>query len=169
MRLKKTFFVFIIIIITIILFSNVSIAQSHKNYPKDPNLALVLSLINPGFGMFYVEQPSLGVLFWATDKALFISTLLTLFDIQISFPTDVGINVELKLRDMSVGRICAVIGLGTLYVGFRIFSFFFAREKALDYNHKLLEETYQSVSLNNRVRISLELNDSIDLGIRLLF
>lgn len=169
MNLKKIFIVFILVIILVILFSNTLTAQSYNDYPKDPNLALVLSLINPGFGMFYVEQPSLGIVFWATDKALFISTILTLFEIQISFPTDIGINVELKLRDMSVERVIGVIGLGSLFIGFRIFSFLFARREALEYNHKLLEEAYQSVSLGENLEISLSLNDAVDFSLRFSF
>lgn len=137
--MKKILLSLIIFFICFFIFSNIAFSQDLKVYAKDPQLALILSAIDPGFGQFYIGNPSLGMLFWTIDKVLFVSTILSIFDIYVTFPADLGLSVKLSLRDITTERIIYISILSSAFIGFRIFSAIFTRNGALIFNKELLE------------------------------
>jgi len=166
----KRFVIFLVFIsICLFILCNIASAQSiGKVYPKDPDLALVLSIIDPGFGVFYVGEPSFGVLFWSIDKALIFATLFTFFEIRISFPPDIGITIEFGLRDMSGGMIVIPILLGALIIGFRVFAVISARNWALEFNKKLFESN-TGTSNNENVILCCDFDNGFNIGLKLVF
>jgi hypothetical protein len=169
--IKAPINVIIIIISLVLLFLLISpdISYSQSQYIKDPQLALVLSVIDPAFGLFYAGEPNMGIFYWAIDKAAFLSTMFILFDIRISFPPDIGFYIELKLRDMDFVRILSATLIGSFFIGFRIFSIFDARNKTLEYNRKLLNNKIYILNFNSSTDLFISVDKIFGIGFRFNF
>lgn len=166
---KRIFYIVLVFLLSFFVLSNVAYSQQNgMKYPKDPQTALVLSIIDPGLGMFYTDKPSMGILFWSLDKVLFFSTLISIFDIQISFPPDVGIYVKFELREMTAGNIITSSLFGLLFIGFRVFSVFHSRNEALSYNKKLFADK-MSVCIYKDTYFECSLDDKLYMGIKFYF
>lgn len=140
--------------------ANKSYAQTGNLYPKDPQLAFTLALVNPAYGQFYIGKPYFGILYWTIDKVLFLSLMFSLFDVKITFPADVGIHIEFDLPNKwRTERIVAVSVLGALFLGFRVFSVWDSRRGALEYNKKLLQENLSMFQINQNIEIFCSIDD----------
>ncbi len=169
--IKALIKIIIVIISLVILFLLISpdISYSQSQYIKDPQLALVLSIIDPAFGLFYAGEPNMGIFYWAIDKAAFLSTMFILFDIRISFPPDIGFYIELKLKEMDFLRILSATLIGSFFIGFRIFSIFDARNKTLDYNRKILDNKIYIMNFNPNFDLFISVEKIIGIGLRYNF
>ncbi len=162
------------ICLCVLCFSKDAYAQSHLS-PKDTNLAITLSIIDPSFGMFYLGYTDLGMLYWALDKASFITTVLLVFDISISFPPNYGLNIDIKLIDFNVLRVVSASVIGAFYLGLRIFAIIDSRKKTLEYNKVVFEDKVylmkKEISNNNDndLRFFIMTDKLLGMGLRLDF
>lgn len=156
----------VVILLLILIYPKISYSQTYDIYPKDPQLALVLSIIDPAFGMFYAGEPSMGIFYWAIDKAAFFSTVMVLFEVKISFPPDIGFYIELRLRDLDFTRALSAVILGGFFIGFRVFSVLEARNKTLEYNRRILNDKIYLTKIKNDIRLYMLNSEYFCVGLR---
>ncbi len=111
----------VILCILVLFFIVLSVDHSYCDYynRKDPLLSGVLSWYMPGLGQFYCEKYVKGSIFWLIENTLFISTILTVADINFSVNKDIGFQFSIKPKE-TISRKEETIGI-TLAVSFVLF------------------------------------------------
>jgi hypothetical protein len=76
-----------------------STSQDRDFVAKDPLLAAALSYYVPGLGQFYAGSYFKGIAFWIVEQALFVSTLITIAEIDIDVTGNLSLGLDIKSRD----------------------------------------------------------------------
>jgi hypothetical protein len=112
----------IIISFIIILIFNLTI-YGEENRRQDPFLAGALSWYMAGLGQIYAGKYLKGTIFWIVDYSLYISTILSVADINFSSNKDIGFQLNIKPKEnLTQKEKTIAISLGISYVLFHIYN-----------------------------------------------
>jgi TM2 domain-containing membrane protein YozV len=133
MKLKKFFMFIMLVLLAVNLYP-----ETYKR--EDPFLAGALSWYMAGLGQIYAGKYLKGAVFWIVDYTLYISSILSVADINFSSNEEIGFQLNIKPKKYLTSKQKNVaLALVISYVSFHIYNVIDAVRTVNEHNKKLEE------------------------------